>query len=241
MKKIYNTKSMVMLTALLIAVLVSIYAVSVFAERGHHGHGGVSEETKSAIHKAFESADYNAYTAAMDQKHEETVLTQDEFAEQAKKIAKKKQISDTFSANDYEAYKTLTEGSMHQLSESAFTKKAQMIAIKQAIKQAAEDKDFTAFTGKVQELKTLLGDEYKSRYDDMTQEEFNTRATKIASTDDRGFNWHGHGACGGHQGKDYKRMGNHRMGADKKTRTDTTTEMDMVETDTAESDTESTQ
>jgi len=36
-------------------------------------------------------------------------------------------------------------------------------------------------------------------------------------------------------------MGNHRMGADKKTRTDTTTEMDMVETDTAESDTESTQ
>ena len=179
-----------------IALVVSVlFAAGALAEgRGFFKRGAESPETQRAIHAAFDNADYGAYVAAMDEAHRRSVLTEEAFDAHAERIARKRQINDAFTAGDYSAYLVLTEGSIRQLTEPAFRKKATMLELKAAMRAAMADRDFAAFTEKKQALRDLLGDEFMDRGHgkEMTEERFNRIADRIEEHGDL----HAHGRHG---------------------------------------------
>ena len=184
MMKIQNMQWVYAGIGIVLAFAVSVLFVSgVFAEgRTFFKRGADSAATKSAVHAAFENADYNAYVTAITNAHNRSILTEEEFNAHAQKIARKQQINDTFVADDYAAYSALTEGSIRQLSESTFHKKAEMLRIKEEIREAIQDRDFAAFKAKKEALKLLLGDEYVSHRrgkEEMTEEQFNALASRV--------------------------------------------------------------
>ena len=161
-----------------------LFVLNLYAEsENHFKRSAYSSETKNAIYTAFENSDYDAYAMAVTEKNKQFILTEEEFNSHVQKIAKKQQIRDALTADDYDVYLQLTDGSIHQLSEAAFHKKSKMLALKEEIKTALEGRDYTSFTQKKQALKELLGDEHVShkRYgesEEMTEEQFNMLADR---------------------------------------------------------------
>ena len=132
----------------------------------------------------LENADYDAYVKAVTEVDGQGILTEEEFARHAEEIARKQQIHETIIANDYNAYRQLTDGSIRQLSEVDFHKKAQKIALMHEIKTAIENRDYDAFRAKKQELKDLLSDDMRHGHDynlleETTEEAFNALADKV--------------------------------------------------------------
>lgn len=179
-----------------LAIGISTLLVSgAFAEsRSFFKRGAHSAETQSAIHAAFESGDYDAYVTAVNEMHKRSVMTEEEFDRHTARMKKKQQIHAAFIAGDHDAYLQLTNGSIHQLSEAAFRKKAQMLTLKEAMKTAVKNRDYATFTEKQQALKTLLGDEYMGHRHGgegvMTEEQFNALADKAERYGDDDFTGH---------------------------------------------------
>ncbi len=174
-------------------VVSMLFVLTLYAENEVHSKRSMhSSETKSAIHTAFEDNDYDAYVMAVTEKNKQSILTEEEFNSHVQKIAKKQQIRDALTADDYDAYLKLTDGSMHQLSEAAFTKKSKMLALKEEIKTALEGRDYTSFTQKKQALQELLGDEYVSHKghgdsEEITEERFGMLADRAEQHGTEGF------------------------------------------------------
>lgn len=172
-----------------------LFVLGLDAESGSRSKRGTrSLETSNAIHTAFEDNDYDAYVAAVTAKHRQSILTKEEFDSHVQKIAEKQKIQDAFADADYQTYLELTDGSIYQLSEAAFTKKSKMFALKEEIQTALTDRDYDSFTKKRQELKDLLGDEYVSHghydgSDEITEDQFNVFADKHETYGTDGLGW----------------------------------------------------
>ena len=180
---------------LLLAVSV-LFVTGLDAEsEGRFKRSMHSSETKDAIHTAFEDGDYDAYVTAITEKHEQLVLTENEFASRVEKMVKKQQIHDAFVAADHETYLTLTDGSIHQLSEAAFYKKSKMLALKEAIRTALKDRNYDSFIQKRQDLKDLLGDEHMDDSEEVTEERFNMLADRSGQYDAGGFSGEKYQGC----------------------------------------------
>ena len=188
MMQIKNVRNFsVSVGAVLVLVIAALFVSGVFAEGKHHfGQNGHDDEMEEVIHAAFENGDYTTYMTASTEKHRQSLMTEEEFDRRVAMLEKKRQISDAFADDDYDAYRQVTDGSIRQLSEMAFYKKSSMLTLKEELKAAIQNRDFDLFTQKQSELEDLLADEYMRHGRDkeaMTEEQFNALADR---TEDRG-------------------------------------------------------
>ncbi|MDE0243260.1 MAG: hypothetical protein OYG31_00910 [Candidatus Kaiserbacteria bacterium] len=143
-----------------------------------------------------------AFTAAA--VAESRIPTEEESLYLAERAERIEQIRNTFAENDYETYLELTDGSMHQLSEAAFMKKARFLALKDDVRDALQNRDYDTFVAKNTELRELLSDTHRHlRHEKrlITEEEFNALADKSAGMSESDFFRRGYHSSSWHIGK----------------------------------------
>ena len=175
-----------------------------------------SVESKADISNAFEVGDYNAYVKAFEEIGREPI-SEEEFNSHIEKIENKKAVHQAIIDNNYDEYLTLTEGSIRQMSESAFAKKVEKIGIHENLRTALKDRDFVAFVTAKEELKTLIGDRKFRKGGDrdreeLTEEKFNKLADRFEEYGDsklfhkRGFHSKKERGCGHSKSKGKKAL-----------------------------------
>lgn len=184
-------------TAAFISAIVITVAFVTVVDAKHGFWRDMPNHSHQAIQDAFESADYQAYveaTTALDNQKaldNRVMLTEEAFNHRVARMTLKREIHETFVDDDYEAYQQLTDGSMRQLSEAAFEKKATMIGIKGTIQDAIHNRDYDTFTAKRDELQALFSSdplhESDRQREAISEEEFNALADKRSQFSDMTF------------------------------------------------------